>query len=74
MGLCASTSRITPQVDQSLFPGARKAGEDGDASPILVLDQMGYHAIIIELRNQEPEGAAAEVSPTTHLSLLERVF
>lgn len=66
--------RFTPRTDRTLFPGERKVGEEGEASPVVVFDQMGYHAIIIELRNRKPDGAAAEVQATTDLGVLYRVL
>jgi hypothetical protein len=66
--------RFTVRTDRTLFPGERKVGEEGEASPVVVLDEMGYHAIIIELRNLKPDGAAFDVQPTTDLGVLYRIL
>jgi hypothetical protein len=41
---------IQPKIDRSLFPGFRVVGQEGEASPILILDSMGYNQFIIEMR------------------------
>lgn len=61
---------IAPRVDASLFPGMRVVGQQGDASPILLIDSMGYHQFLIELKCNDPVGS----TPATGLLLIHREF
>lgn len=50
---------ITPKVDRSLFPGFRVVGQEEEAAPVLLVDSMGYHQFIIEMRCRPEVGTAA---------------
>lgn len=50
-------NRIDPRVDASLFPGMRVVGQEQDASPVLVIDSMGYVQFLVELKCRLPEGS-----------------
>jgi len=41
---------IDTKLDRSLFPGFRVVGSEQDASPILLLDSMGYKQFVVEMR------------------------
>ena len=51
--------RATVRRDRSILPGVRTTNVQGDASPVLVLDSLGYSRLIVELRCGRPANSAA---------------
>lgn len=53
--------RATVQVDRAMFPGLRVAGATSsipsNAGPVLLVDALGYHQLIVELRCYLPANA-----------------
>lgn len=69
--------QILVQEDRSIFPAFRVVGEEDEASPILVLDTIGYSRVIVEMRMQTGPDAglpAGVVEAATHLGLLYRTI
>lgn len=65
---------IGVQDDRALFPGMRVVGEEGEASPVLVIDTMGYSRLIIEMRRVAvgPTLTTADPVAAAYLSFLYR--
>lgn len=57
----ALVRRATVQVDRAMFPGLRVAGATSsipsNAGPVLMVDGLGYHQLLVELRCFLPAGA-----------------
>lgn len=57
----AFARRATVQVDRAMFPGLRVAGATSsipsNAGPVLVVDGLGYHQLLVELRCFAPANA-----------------
>ena len=69
--------QILVQEDHSIFPAFRVVGEEGEASPILVFDTIGYSRVIVEMRLQTGPDAglpSGVVSAATDLGFLYRVI
>lgn len=66
--------RIDARVDASLFPGMRIVGQQGAASPVLVLDSMGYVQFLVELKCRLPEGAVSGDAAADGLAFMYRLI
>lgn len=66
--------RIDPRVDASLFPGMRVVGQEESASPVLVLDSMGYLQFLVELKCRLPEGAVSGDAAADGLAFIYRAI
>lgn len=52
----------------------RVVGQEEDASPVLVIDSMGYYQFLVELKCRLPEGAVTGDVAADGLAFIYRVI